>query len=151
MDLVDALRTTGAIREFADEPVDDAVLIRILDRARFAPNGGNRQAWHVVVVKDPAARRQLRDAYLAGWYDYLSLVSAGLVPWSVVNDREAEARALGASASLAEQAAAGPGGFAEHLDSVPALLAVLADLGRLSTVDRDLDRYSMAGGASIYP
>ena len=33
----------------------------------------------------------------------------------------------------------------------PVLLVVLADLRNLATVDRDLGRYTMAGGASIYP
>ena len=56
-----------------------------------------------------------------------------------------------AAAGLAEQAAAGPGGFAEHLDEVPVLLAVFADLGALAAVDRDHERYSFAGGASVYP
>ena len=46
---------------------------------------------------------------------------------------------------------AGPGGFAEHFDEVPVLLVVLADQRYLAAVDRDLDRYTMAGGASIYP
>jgi hypothetical protein len=40
MELTDALRTTGAVREFTDEPVDDATLARVLDTARFAPSGG---------------------------------------------------------------------------------------------------------------
>ena len=31
------------------------------------------------------------------------------------------------------------------------LLALFADLSALAAVDRDLDRYSFAGGASIYP
>ena len=31
------------------------------------------------------------------------------------------------------------------------LLVVLADQRYLAAVDRDLDRYAMAGGASIYP
>ena len=57
MDLIDALRTTGATREFTDDPVDDATLARILDTARFAPSGGNAQSWRVVVVRDPERRR----------------------------------------------------------------------------------------------
>ncbi len=40
MDLIDALRSTGAVREFTDDPVPDDVLHRVLDTARFAPNGG---------------------------------------------------------------------------------------------------------------
>ncbi len=53
MDLIETLRSTGTVREFTDEPVDDAVLARVLDTARFAPSGANAQAWRVVVVKDP--------------------------------------------------------------------------------------------------
>ncbi|MEY2455039.1 MAG: hypothetical protein QOK06_133, partial [Acidimicrobiaceae bacterium] len=39
----------------------------------------------------------------------------------------------------------------EHLDEVPELLVVFADLRGLAAVDRDHDRYGFAGGASIYP
>lgn len=151
MDLIDALRTTGAVREFTPEPVPDDVLARILDTARFAPSGGNRQGWRLVVVKDGATRRRLRDLYLDGWYPYLAMTAAGLTPWGPLNDREAEARALADAPRLAAQAAAGPPGFAERLDEVPVLLVVFADLGVLAAVDRDLDRYTLVGGASIYP
>ena len=151
MDLADALRTTGAVREYTDEPVDDATVYRLLEAARFAPNGGNRQAWRVVVVKDPATRRALRDVYLPGWYEYLAQVSAGLTPWAVVTDRALEAEAVATAGDVAAAAAAGPGGFAEHLDEVPVMLVLLADLTRLATVDRDIGHYTLVGGASIYP
>lgn len=151
MDLAEALRTTGAVREFTDEPVDDATVYRLLETARFAPNGGNRQAWRIVVVKDPATRRALRDIYLPGWYEYLAQVAAGLTPWAVVTDRALEAQAVSGADDVAAAAAEGPGGFAEHLDEVPVMLVLLADFSRLATVDRDADHYTMVGGASIYP
>jgi nitroreductase len=151
VDLIDALRTTGAVREFRPDPVPDAVLARVLDTARFAPSGGNRQGWRVVVLRDPDLRAAVRDLYLEGWYDYLALGAAGLTPWSPTSDRDAEAAALTKAPEVAAAARAGAGGFAEHLDRVPALLVLLADLGALATVDRDLDRYTFAGGASIYP
>ncbi len=151
MELIDALRTTGAIREFTDEPVTDEVLFRILDTARFGPSGGNRQGWRVVVVRDGDTRRALRDLYLPGWYRYLAMASAGLTPWAPVTDRDAERRALADAPRFADQAADGPGGFAEHLDQVPVLLALFADLRVLAAVDRDLDRYTFCGGASVYP
>ena len=149
MDLIDALRSTGAVREFTDAPVGDDVLARILDTARFAPSGANAQAWHVVVVKDPATRGRLRDLYLPGWRDYLAMSAAGLRPWAPGNDPAAESAAVIAYAEMAD-AAAGQG-FAATLDRVPVLLAVFADLTALAAVDRDLDRYSLAGGASVYP
>jgi nitroreductase len=145
MELNEALRTTGAVREFTEQPVDDAVLARVLDTARFAPSGGNAQAWRIVVIKDRERRRRLRDSYLAGSRDYLALSVAGLRPWAPTNDRAAEARALAAENPTA------PGGFAEHFDEAPALLALFADLSLLAAVDRDADRYTFAGGASIYP
>ncbi|CPZ72537.1 Probable nitroreductase [Mycobacteroides abscessus] len=51
MELYDVMRTTFAAREFTRDPLPDKVLDRILDNARFAPSGGNRQAGHVIVVK----------------------------------------------------------------------------------------------------
>jgi len=153
VDLIDTLRSTGAVREFRPDPVPDEVLARVLDSARFAPSGGNRQGWRLVVVQDPAIRRRLRDCYLDGWYDYLAIMLAGLTPWAPVTDRSAEASALAGASRLAEQArdAGGRGGFAEQLDAVPVLLALFADLRALSAVDRDHARYTFAGGASIYP
>ena len=152
MDLIDTLRTTGAVRQFHPEELSDEVLHRLLDTARFAPSGGNRQGWRVIVVKDPATRAALRDIYLTGWYEYLAMGSAGLVPWAPVTDREAEAAALTHAPEFAERAASAPEpGFAESLERAPALLLVLADLSCLAAVDRDLARYTFVGGASIYP
>jgi nitroreductase len=149
VDLRTALTTTGAIRDFTDEPVDDATLARVLDLARFAPSGGNRQGWRVVVVRDPAVRRRLRDLYVRNWYEYLAQRVAGLTPWSPVADRGEERAALAGTAAIAEQAV--PDGFAEQLHTVPVLLAVLVELDVLAAVDRDLDRYTFAGAASVYP
>lgn len=151
MDLVETLRSTGAVREFEAAAVADDVLHRILDTARFAPNGGNRQAWRVVVARDPAVKRALRDAYLPGWYEYLAMSAAGLTPWAPVTDRAAEARAVEHASAFAEAAATQAPDFAGRFDEVPLLLVVLADLRRLAAIDRDLDRYTLVGGASIYP
>src|SRR4051812_24524324 len=95
LDLIETLRTTGAIREFDPDPIADDVVYRILDNARFAPSGGNRQGWRVVVVKDPDLRRQLRDLYLPGWYEYLAQRAAGLVPFAPVTDDAKEREAIG--------------------------------------------------------
>jgi nitroreductase len=150
LDLVATLRSTGAARQFQPEPIPDDVLERLLDTARFAPSGGNRQGWRVIVVKDPATRVALREIYLSGWYEYLALGSAGLVPWAPTGDRGAEAAAIVNAGQFAEAGAVAPG-FAETIDTAPALLLVLADLDALAAVDRDLPRYTLVGGASIYP
>ena len=66
MDLYDVMRTTAAVREYTDDPLPDEVLERILDNARFAPSGGNRQGTRVVVVRDAQTREQLADLGHAG-------------------------------------------------------------------------------------
>ena len=150
MELTHALISTPATRTFTDQSIDDATLYSILDEARFAPSGGNRQGWRVVVVKDRAVRTSLRDLYLPGWYDYLAMTTQGLTPFASTNDAAVEALAVERAKEFADLGAANPG-FAEHLDEVPVLLVILADLTCLATVDRDLDRIGLAGGASIYP
>jgi nitroreductase len=149
MELTDALRTTGSVRTFLDEPVSDGTLYAILDDARFAPSGGNRQAWRVIVVEDPARRRALRDLYLDGWHDYVAHVLAGLVPFSPLASDED--RAVAADHREAAIATSRPDGFPETLELVPVMLVICADLNSLAATDRDLDRYQIAGGASIYP
>jgi nitroreductase len=146
VDLSEALRENAAIREFTDEPIPDEMLYRILETARFAPSGGNRQGWRVIAVRDAALKRSMRELYLPGWLEYIAMVAAGLVAWSPLADPGAEAAAL-ASASREEHVAL----FSRQFERVPAMLVVLADPRELAAPDRDHDRYTFAGGASVYP
>ena len=61
MELYDVMRTTAAIREFTGDPLPDDVLARILDNARFAPSGGNRQGTHLVLVAERGTRGALAE------------------------------------------------------------------------------------------
>ena len=151
MDLTAGLRTTGAVREFRPDPVPDELVHRVLDTARFAPNGGNRQAWHVIVARDPRVKEALRDLYLPGWYEYLAQMEVGLTPFAAVTDHDAEVAARARAPEVRTRAEAAGPGFAENLHRAPVLLVLLADLRNLATIDRDLDRYTLVGGASIYP
>lgn len=149
MDAIEALRTTGSVRRYTGEPVSDELLYGVLDDARFAPSGGNRQAWHVIVVRSPQLRRRVRDHYLEAWHEYVGHLLAGLIPFSPVatdRDRAAALAQRGAAKELSQ-----PDGFAETLDQVPVMLVVCANLDALAATDRDLDRYQLVGGASIYP
>jgi nitroreductase len=149
MELRDALRTTGSVRAFTNESVDDAVLFDVLEDARFAPSGGNRQAWRVIVVRSPEQRARLAASYLDAWHDYVASLLAGVTPFSPLAGEE-ERQAVAAQRSAAE-AKSSPDGFAETLARAPALLVVVADLASFAATDRDLDRYHLVGGASVYP
>ena len=149
MELRDALRTTNAVREFQEVDIPDDTLFDILDDARFAPSGGNRQAWHVIVLDDASLRARLQELYLDGWYDYVAHLLAGLVPFSPLASEEDRHVALTKRAEA--ESAVHFHDFAQSLVRVPRLLVVTADIGSLAAVDRDLGRYTIAGGASIYP
>ena len=73
MEFEEVVRTTFAARTFTDDPVDDATLARILDDARFAPSGGNRQPWKVVVVKEAAKRKRIAELCAPVFQQYLGL------------------------------------------------------------------------------
>lgn len=149
MELRDALRTTGSVRRFRNQPVDDQTLFSVLDDARFAPSGGNRQAWHVIVVQDPGRRHDIAASYLDAWHDYVAHVLAGVIPFSPLASDEDRLAAAGQRAPA--ESLSVPDGFAETLANVPVMLVVTADLTALAATDRDLDRYHLVGGASIYP
>jgi nitroreductase len=48
-----------ACRRFADEPVSDALVARVLRAATMAPSAENRQPWVFVVVRDAGARGEV--------------------------------------------------------------------------------------------
>jgi nitroreductase len=148
VELYEAMRTTPATRAFLDEPVPDEVVHRILDHARFAPSGGNRQGWRVIVLKDPDTRRRIRDLYVLGWREYMAHVREKLVPFA---PRE-HGRWPGPAVDLeTARATPAPNDFGDHLDTVPVLMVLAADLHVLATVDNGLDRQSIVGGGSVYP
>lgn len=148
MELRDVMRTTPATRAFTDEPVPDDVLHGILDVARFAPSGGNRQGWQVIVLQDPEIRRRIRDLYVLGWREYMAHVNAGLVAFAPLD----HGRWTGPAVDLEEaRATPSPMPFADHLDEVPVLLLLVVELGALAVLDNGLDRQSIVGGASVYP
>lgn len=68
------LTTTRAVRKRLDleRPVDPQVVLDCLDIAQQAPTGGNRQAWHWVVVTDEAVRAQVAQIYDDASRDYLA-------------------------------------------------------------------------------
>jgi nitroreductase len=131
------MRTAGTTRRFLPDPVSDSVLHRVLDNARFAPNGGNRQGWHVTVVTDAGTRRALHDVYQPPWQAYLA-ERYGLTP------------GMPASPDL-PAALRRTMEFAENLYAVPVHLLVTVDLRALAVTDRNLPRQSIVGGGSVYP
>jgi nitroreductase len=143
MELSEAMRTTAAVREFTDEPVPDEVLHGILDDARFAPSGGNRQGWRVAVVRDPALRRRLAEACAPASGEYYAQLALGETPFSVLHPTRADLEVARREPT--------PNPMLERLEEVPVVLVVAVDLATLAVADKDLARPSIVGGASVYP
>lgn len=73
MPLDEAMQTQRAIRRIKSAPVDDSLLLRMLELALKAPSGGNRQNVEFVVVRDPAVKAQLARLNRVAWRLYGSV------------------------------------------------------------------------------
>lgn len=58
--VLDALKQRYSCREFAAEPVDQALIDDLIDTGLMAASGGNLQPYHVIVVRDPETKKELR-------------------------------------------------------------------------------------------
>lgn len=68
MPLGEALYTLRAIRRLKTDPIPDADLDAMLEAATQAPNGGNLQPWHFLVVRDPELRQRFAPLYHEAWW-----------------------------------------------------------------------------------
>ena len=136
------MRCAPSTRRFLNLDVDRGVIERVLDNARFAPSGGNRQGWRVVVVTDPDTRRRLRELYETPWDEYMVQTGGR----AALDAGEASGLPAGRLRMLE-----GADEFAHTFDRVPVHLVICVEVAALAIVDSTLDRPSIAGGASIYP
>ena len=143
MDLYDVMRTTGAVRHFTDDPLPDDVLHRILDHARFAPSGGNRQGAQVVVVRARETREALVRLVEPAARRYAAQGAAGESPWNPVappgpTPEEIEATPV-------------PRHLTQPLLDAAVVLVFCLDLRKVAAMDQHLDRVGIVSGGSIYP
>ena len=143
MELDAALRTTFAAREYTDEPLPDATLARILDRARFAPSGGNRQGWHVIVVRDRQTRQALVDLTAPAAKRYAAQQDARESPWNSVDPTSVDPGTI--------ERTPAPPRLTEPLLRAAVVLVVCVDLKVVAATDQYLPRVSVVPGASVYP
>jgi nitroreductase len=143
MDLYDVMRTTHAVREFTDEPLNDDTLYRILDNARFAPSGGNRQGTHLTVVRDAQTRQRLAELGVPGARRYIAQLMAGENPWNPVHPTSVAPETIDNTDP--------PDIFIASFIQAPVVLVVSVDLEVVAAVDQNLDRIGLVSGASVYP
>ena len=143
MELNDVMRTAFAAREFTGDPLPDAVLHEILEHARFAPSGGNRQGNRVIVVRDPDTRTALAKLAEPAAKRYAAQRAAGENPWnSIVPSALPD--------SVFEQTPAPPM-LTHPFRTADVVLVFVVDLKVVASTDQYLDRVGVISGASIYP
>jgi nitroreductase len=143
MELYDTMRTTFAARQYTGDALPDGVLMTILDNARFAPSGGNRQGGHVIVVRDQSTKDQLATLAEFAAKRYSAQVKNGESPWNSLNPPGIDATII--------EATPAPVMLTETFRKADVVLVVCVDLGVVASMDQDLDRVGIVSGASIYP
>jgi nitroreductase len=59
MDFYEVIRTRRSVRRYRAEAIPEEVLARVLDAARIAPSGSNRQPTRLIVATDPGMKLDL--------------------------------------------------------------------------------------------
>src|ERR1700753_3316991 len=136
------MRAAPSTRRFKPDPVPREVLERVLDNARYAPSGGNRQGWRVIVITAPDIRRRLRELYQEPWDAYMAKTGGR----AALEAGEASGLPKGRLRMLR-----GADEYARRFDQVPVHLLLCVDVNALAVTDESLDRPSIVGGASVYP
>lgn len=143
MELSEVMRTTFAARDYTGDPVSDAELYNMLDNARFAPSGGNRQGNRVIVVRNTDTREQLARLAETAAKRYAAQVKAGESPWNTINPTQVSAE------TIADTPA--PKVLTDTFRNADVVLVFVVDLSVVASMDQNLDRIGVISGGSIYP
>jgi nitroreductase len=139
IELYEAMRTLRAVRRLGPDPIPDEVLHRVLEAATWAPTGGNRQPWRVIVVKDPVRKQRLGELY-----------RKIAIPFTKSYAEKFASLPEGERVKAERMVRAG-NYLAEHFGEAPVLLVFCFNPEGLAVTDVKLDRVSVVGGGSIYP
>jgi nitroreductase len=74
------MRTQRAIRRLRPDPVNDELVLHLIELALKAPTGSNAQNWEFVVVKDPAVKARLAVLNRRAWNVYSAIGRRAATP-----------------------------------------------------------------------
>jgi len=136
----EAMRTLRAVRRLRTDPVPDDVLRRVLAAATWAPTGGNRQPWRIVVVRDGERKQRLGTWYGELWTRFSKQYRAALPADAPPPIRASTERMLRSADYLGA-----------HFGEAPVIAIVCFNPKEMAITDAKLDRISVVGGGSVYP
>lgn len=68
MEVFEAIRTVLAVREYADRPVPDEVVRKVIEAGRLTGSSKNAQPWHFVAIRERETLRRLGEVATSGRY-----------------------------------------------------------------------------------
>jgi nitroreductase len=74
MEALEAIRRRRSVRNYTGDPIPRGDLEKIVDAARLAPSGYNRQPWEFIAVTDHSVIYKLKIA--AHWMEYAGAIIA---------------------------------------------------------------------------
>ena len=136
--LYQLMSTQRAIRRLRPDPIPNDVLQRIMQAAAWAPTGGNRQPWRMVMVHDRASKERMGELYSVRWNNFTKIYRTRF-------DEAPEEERLKAERTIAagDRLAAGFG-------DVPVVAVVCFNPTFMAVTDSGQDRVSVVGGGSVY-
>ena len=60
-ELIKLIKTRRSIHSFQDKPVPEDLLVQAVETATWAPNGGNSQNWHFLIILDKKVINAIAD------------------------------------------------------------------------------------------
>ncbi len=143
MKLNEVMTTTFSAREFTNEEVSDQTIYDILNLARFAPSGGNRQGHRVIIIRDLETRRKISEISVSPAKIYTAQVKQGESPWNTIHPSAVTGDQVEKTEPLSL--------LTESYVKASVLLVFALDLSVVASMDKDLSRVGVVSGASIYP
>jgi nitroreductase len=138
-ELGELIKTRRSIRKFQDKPVSEDLLVKAIELAGWAPNGGNYQPWKFLIITNRELIHKMGDAVkaktelMASWPE--AVICGGMLErWKKTSDFFREAPAcivvlMGRYSSIADQ--------------------VLRARGETDPVARDIRSYRQIGNSSL--
>jgi nitroreductase len=133
------IKTRRSIRKFQDKPVPEDLIVKALELATWAPNGGNHQAWRFLIVTNKELIQKMGDAVKAKTELMASWPEAGQFGETVARWRKTSDFFRGAPVCIAVLM----GRYSSIADQV------LQARGETDAVAREMRSYRESGKSSL--
>jgi nitroreductase len=74
MNFYELINKRYSVRSYKPDPIEDEILLKVLDAARLAPTASNRQPFQIIVVHTKGREEELKSIYPRDWFVQAPLV-----------------------------------------------------------------------------